>query len=533
MLRPTFVRLVCLSLLLFLGLRPAPAQEPVAVAAIQSIDGLLDTARYAMTMAGQADKANQLDGIIDALLRGEGFKGIDTKKPMGVYISSVGADLKPVAIGFLPITGEKDFLDFLGRLNVEAVPGEKGIRSIELPTGQKLHLTFEHNHVFVAEKPEHLQSVLNPGKLTTSVPSTAILYVRYNFDSIPAELRSSLVKKIDGEIAKGSVRKESEGEEEYQGRLLGMKLARNAGVALIEGSKSFAIQVLLDREKHRVGLEAVLEPRGDTPLAREIESLSRTRTSFAAITESAPASFVLHGMINETLRGDLNRLIDSVFNKAMEQEKSVVKKAVAEKVFKVLEPTLKSSEFDFAAAIKEAKDRKHMTGIAALRVKNGKQLEQLVRDFASELKEGERQNVKLDADKAGDISLHVIEGPPQDPKSREMAEVFGAAKITVAFHDQAVFVAIGQESTEAVKQGISQLGKTPPGPAAALQLQFHLKPFIRFEKDEEKRRAIGKVLEEIKDDAISVSLTGGKELRFRIQGSTEFLKLAKAIDKSE
>src|SRR5437879_2701483 len=73
-----------------------PVHAQVVTVTVQSMDGVLDAARYSLTMAGQENQAQQLDGLIEAFLQSEGFKGIDTKKPFGSYINKFPANpLKP------------------------------------------------------------------------------------------------------------------------------------------------------------------------------------------------------------------------------------------------------------------------------------------------------------------------------------------------------------------------------------------------------------------------------------------------------
>ena len=51
---------------------------------LNSIDRTLDDFKYFLSLAGQKDAADQLDGLKKNVLP-NGFEGIDTKKPWGLY----------------------------------------------------------------------------------------------------------------------------------------------------------------------------------------------------------------------------------------------------------------------------------------------------------------------------------------------------------------------------------------------------------------------------------------------------------------
>ncbi len=516
--------LLALLLLAF----PLSARAQLATLTVQGVDGLLDTARYGLKMVGHEDQAKQLDGLLEAFLQGEGFKGIDTKKPFGLFIAKVPENpQKPPVVGFIPITKDKEFIDLLGRVNITPSKEENGVRSVEIPNGQRLYLRFEHNHVFIAQDGSDLKSVPNPASFTKSASGSTLFHLNINFDEVPDELKKKFLAGIDNEINKQKNRQDGEQDHEYQGRLAGMKLTRDAFVSLVKDSARFTLQVDLDQIKHQFSIESHLLPKPGTALAKELQGMNQSKTSFAGLLDAAPASLAWHGLINDQLRGEMNKLIDNAFAKAIEQEKSGLKKAVAEKVFKALEPTLKSNVIDFAASLRGNHDGQPLTGILALRVKNGKQLEQLARDFTADLKEKDRQHIKLDADKVGDVNLHVAEGPAQDDKGKEIEQVFGAMKFTLAFHDDAVFLALGKNSLEEVKAALAGLGKSST--TAPVQLEFHGRAFTRFEKNQTRRKAMDKALSEPGSDLIRLAVTGGDSFKFRLQVSSHYLKLAKTL----
>ena len=69
---------------------PVRAADPPAAASdvvvrVQSIDGLLANFKYLATLAGEEEKAKQLEGMIRAKAGPGGLQGVDTKRPLGIY----------------------------------------------------------------------------------------------------------------------------------------------------------------------------------------------------------------------------------------------------------------------------------------------------------------------------------------------------------------------------------------------------------------------------------------------------------------
>lgn len=523
-------------LVLVLALCPVVSvQAQVFTLVVRSVDGLLDTIKYGMRMAGKPNLAEQFDGLIEAYTGIDGFKGLDTKKPFGVYLDKFPANpANPPIIAFIPVTKEQEFIDFLAKLGATTGKEEKGVRSLDTPIGQQVYLTFKDGYAFIAQSKESLQSLPAPGKLVKSLPATALLQVDYNLDQIPAAMKKLALSGMDMHLAAESKKKNAESDEEFQGRQVGMKAARGLIERLIDDSKAIRVVLSADQQKHQFALDITLQANPGSPMQKEFQQMMQSKTSFGSLTESAPAALVWHGVINESARAELNKVIDAAKQAGLSKEKNELKRAVAERVLKTIEPTLRSETFDVAVALRGGDDQKALTGIAALRVKNGKQIEQIVRDLVAEHKGKEREHIKLDADKAGDVSLHVIEGPVDNEKDKDVARIFGALKITVAFLDDAVFIALGERSTDEVKRAIANFKKPAASEPAPLQIDFHGRAFTRFEKDAKLRKAFDKALSEPGSDLIRATLRGGEDLQFHVEVSSHYLKLIGAIqDKDE
>jgi hypothetical protein len=351
-------------------------------------------------------------------------------------------------------------------------------------------------------------------------------------NEIPQELKDQFLAKIAEGIEKGKERKSDESELEYQTRLVAMNMPKQAIEKLVDGAEAFTFSASLDTSKHVLKFDSMLKAKNGSPLHREMQAMTQSRSRFTNLLTTAPVSFIYHGVLNESVRRDFDKLLDNLVTKAIQEEKSLVKKAIAEKVYQVIEPTLKSRDYEFAFSMRSHGDAEPMTGLVALHVKKGKQIEEMIKGLIVEMKEKERQAIKLDVEKVDGVNLHVITLPANDQGSQEMVQVFGEGKMTLAFHDEAILIGIGKHSTKEIKQVLQTLNQAGSNKPATMEFILHAKAFTRFIKEKPVHRAFETAFTTPDSDLIQSSLTGGDQLRWQLQVSTHFIKVVVAMNKS-
>jgi hypothetical protein len=521
----------CLALLLALNCLSVAQAQLVSVT-MAGVDSMLENVKYGLKMAGKEDVANQIDSLLEAFLQSDGFKGIDTKKPAGAYLNKFPSNpTQPGVVVFIPVSNEADFISFLGKLNINPSKEEKGVRSIDIPTGQRLFLAFKFNHAFVSLDEDEVKNPSDPAKLTSSLTANGILAVSVNLKEIPDDLKDKLLQQAKQQMEEEAKREKQGDAYEKQVQLAGTKLAYQSFEHLVRDSEKVQFVATLDKASHVFTINTNLQAKSGSGLYQEIKKMSDSQSKLSSLLDNAPVSMVSHGILNEVLRADLDKMLDGLVKKAISEEKSLVKKAVAEKVFQALEPTLKSKTYEFAMGLKAGGDNQPMTGIAALRVKDGKKIEEMVKGLFAEIKEKAGDAVKLDADKVNGVNLHIINVPENDKGHKEMVEAFGAARIVLAFHDDHLVAAIGKESVEQVKKFLAQpaSGTNPP----PMQLLVHVKPLARFVKEAKVKKAFETVFTTPDSDVIKVNVTGGESLSVKATISTHFLKLIDAAEKAK
>lgn len=506
---------------------PAGAQpEPLAVMSIQSVDGVLNRLRYLGKLAGQDDVIDQVDGILKAQLGDGGFKGagIDDQKPLGAVVLMPSGGLTPGVIGLIPITSEKDFVGTLERFNITLENGEGGTRYLQTPDGQKLYVKFADGYALASNDASALGRLANPAAALERVARASFVAAQVNLNVIPNGFKDLAVMQIDQQLDKEKNKREGESEAEFQGRQAGMKLARNAFVSLIKDSSTISLHADVNPTQHRFHVDLDLAAKSGTTLATQMNAFGQARSKFAGMGSNAAASFCFQLPLPKEIRDGFGQLVDKVFQEALDKEKSIVKKAVAEKVFKVLEPTLKADTIDVAVAMPGPLDDGKFGLVFAMQVKDGKTIEQLVKDFINEAPEKDRKNVQLDLPGVGEVKLHKI--TPDEKPDQTAERVFGGNDVWVAFRNDAVFAALGKHGGEQIKRAVGSLNQPTSGPTPPMLAQARLKGLATLEQDNPERvgKAAKDAFAESGQDVVQLSLQGGESLRLHFEMHTHVLK---------
>ena len=112
---------LALTLLLAGAAVGAPqAAKPVLVISIPSYNDILANVDFLGKLAGQPAAAQQMDQMVG--LFAQGLKGLDRTRPIGVVVSSEGADFTPLA--FVPTTNLKDLMQCLPQLPRKRMPAD-------------------------------------------------------------------------------------------------------------------------------------------------------------------------------------------------------------------------------------------------------------------------------------------------------------------------------------------------------------------------------------------------------------------------
>jgi hypothetical protein len=512
---------------------------PTFFVRMKSIENLVADAKYLAEVADKADDFKQYEGVYKSMLKGNSLEGIDITKPIGAY-GYLGANLvDSKVIALVPVADEKAFLDFLATKNIKPEKDKDGVYSLNLPNlPQTVYFRFDNKYAYVTLDDKNNidpKALLEPGKVLPN-NATSVLSVTVDIDKIPAELKKVIIGQSANQIA-GLKDMKQEGETDAQQRLR-IAVADEAAdlvKTLVNDGGELTLSWDVDRTKGDLSLSLGLSGKPDTKLAKMFADLGAAKSVGAGlIGKDSALNGLVHLSLPERVRKAMEPVIDEGFKKALEEEKDKDKRDAGEKVFKAIGPTLKAGEIDFGVNLRGPTTSGKYAMVLAAKVQDGAGLNQTLKDVVKVLPEKDRKNVTLDFAKAGNVSIHKVEGSELDQQAKD---VFGDGPAFFAIRDDAVMMALGDGALEALKDALA--GK--PGASKPLQFEASVDRLWKLAPPDERKVAEEAAKKAFAQkpgaDKITVVLEGGKSLKLSFKAKaaivTFFAYLAENQNKGQ
>ncbi len=504
---------------------PARAAEekglPAIVVRMKSLDGLVDDFRYLAELAEKENEAKQFEGLFKGMVGKNGLEGIDTKKPLALYgrIGPNVADSEVVLM--VPIADEKAFLALLERTEIKAEKNKDGVYTA---SGDKLkelkqtvyfrfangyaYITFNDAGFIAKDKVLLPAQVLPTDKLTT-------LSVTLSIDQIPVELRQIVLGQL--ELQMGKAKEEAPPNEtkvQRDFRYAAVDEVTADVKSLLTDGQDLSLSIDVDRKSEDIALAMTLSGKSGSTLATNFADLGKAKSIGAGLIGSDSAMNVLaHLMISDKLRKALTPVIDEGFKKALADEKDDKKRAMAAKLLKVVEPSLKAGELDFGLNLRGPNANGFYAGVGALKVKDGKALENALKDLLKDASAEDKKDLTLDFEKVKEVSIHRVK--PGKDYTEDAKKVFGDNPAYFAFRDDALFLSMGEGGLTAIKEAIA----SEPKPSKTLQMEMAMGRLAKLATEDQQivLSAAKKAFAKTKNgDRITLSLEGGKSLKLRV-----------------
>lgn len=498
---------------------PSQTRADWAVLTIRSASDVIGHARYFASLIDREDLLQQFEQIARPTLE----RAIDLKRPLGLTIRQFVLDNPPVVL-FVPVTGEKEFLDFLAGFGMEAAAEKDGIRQVSMPDGNKAYLRFSHNYAFVAMQPAALaDGLMNP---MTDLPAEHLqnlLVAQVQLDQIPSASKQFVLGQIDREISKSAAKQRGESEAQFLGRQTAVKVIRSVMRGFLLETQTVTLRINVDEARHQLTADLLVVPAAGTMMSAQLAALAQAQSLFTGVVKDSAAHLSICLPLAQELRQMLDVVLDTSFQEEVNKLDSIVKKAVAEKVYRTLEPSLKQDTLDLAVQLAGPHENRYAL-VAAIRLRDGKRVESLLRDLVREMPERDRQKIALDHQLLGTVAVHRVELPPMD---EDGTRVFGASVAYVAFLDSALLVGLGQEGAGAIKSALIQLASAPqPSPVVQVHAAVRRLGPLAQEDGERLASAMNRAFSQRGDDQIRLELRGGPALQLRLEIGSKLVKLA-------
>lgn len=524
---PVFSLLV---VLLGLAVEPTPtaqAQTPVTGPALilrfRSVESLQTDAKWLIKMAGQEEAAKQVDELLKVYVQGS---GVDTKKAWGAYgtIGQQGFDSKAVVL--VPVTDSKAFLKKLDGFGLNVKDEKGGLYSVVGVVGQQdAYLRFANSYAYVSNDKDTVndqKKLLAPG-LVFDPKDTAAMSLVLRVSQVPKTIKDAFLDGFRQGIDAAKAQKAAD-ETEAQTKF------KNAFIdSMSEDIKNFvtdghelALHFDVDSKTGEISADLSLTARPNTQLAASIKSWESKSIFGSALGSDSAMNMLLNVSLSSKMRAAIGPVIDEGIAKAIADEKKPENKDLAEKFLKVMTPTLKSGDFDFAVTMRGPGKGDKYSVVAGMKVKDGLEIDKTLRDIAKKLKPEEQARITFDAEKIGNVNVHKLDiGKDVDPKGKEL---FGDGPMFVAFRSDAVYFAAGDSALTALKEALN----AKPSFAPAFQFEMSLSRFAAAAGKDDKdfaaaaEAAFGKSSKP--NDKVRFTLEGGAALKLKLSAKGDAIR---------
>jgi hypothetical protein len=530
------------AVVMFVG-APAPVRAaddaksttPTFVIRIDSINNLIENAKYLAELAGQKDKAEEGLSFVKATIESQKIdKAIDFTRPIGMY-GKINADNPQDSAGvlLLPILEEKPLLDLLEQFQMTPEKGEDGVYTVQAPFPPiPIYFRFANKYAYITAQNKSgvaKENILDPAKVL-ALSKVATFSALFRFDQIPDDVKQMAVGFWEG-VVTNEKEKDIKGETKVQKeiRRKAMDGLAKHGSHLIQDAAELGLSFNIDRKEGRLTGDMTFTGKPGSTLAKEIENVGKTPSLFGGLISSKAAiNVLLHPILPEDVRHAIGPAVDEGFKEALEKEKDASKRALAEKLFKAMEPTLKSGEVDLAFSFRGPSKENHYTFLAAAKLKEGEKVEEALKELAKAAPEKDQAKIHFDAEKSGDYKIHKFDVQGDfDEKARA---ILGKHPVYVSFRSDAILVSGGARGLETIKEGLLAEPKTAPTGLLEISMS-HLAPLVlgHAKGGEGNPEETKKLVQETfkgDNDKIRVTLEGGSMLTGSLDMSAAVIKFA-------
>ena len=552
------------------GVCPAQADspeplKPLALISFSGYNELFADVGFVGKISGKPELAEGIEGLVVLATQGRGLEGLDKDRPWGAVIQidqrkvdEGETNLERLLSGFvfLPVTDLKALLGVFEEVLGKPEDAGHGLLKIGKDKQKPLFVKHVGGWVFLAPKSEFLADTpKDPLELLGELNEQYDLAVRFNVANVPASLRQLGVAKLKADVEADSERKPGENEEEHAIRVIVGKRTAAGSARAIDELEQITVGWALDHTAEKTYFDVTVSAKAGTDSARDFASLGESTTDFGGFFMPGAA---LAGNWTAKLAPDnvseLVTVVDLIRKKALDDlEKQGRPKAEAEAAKKlinglldVVRPTVASGRVDGGMALLLAP--KAMTLVAGGYVADGPRLEETLKELAEAIRAEEptlvAEVLKLDAAQFQGVNLHTLSVPvPDDADNRDqLVKLIGeTAEIVIGIGPEAVYVAVGRDPMETLKQAISKSQAQSAEAVPLLKVSVALGALAKFaaeageEEDKPQAALLASLLAEAagKDHVNLVATPIERGVRLRLEIEEGLLKAIGVIVASQ
>src|SRR5262249_52086368 len=501
-------------------------KAPALVVRLRSLDGLIADSSYLAAQVGKEEEAKQAVEMLKERIGNKGLDGIDVKKPIGGYVFAGPNGTDSYGAFMVPVKDEELVLKILGNHGFKAEKSKDGLYTIKDERIKvPVFFRFANGYAYIAPLSE---AGLAKNKLLTPAEvlpenETALISASIRIDQVPDTIKEVGLAQLGLRMA--DIREQHAEKGTPAQKELIDKTSREANSqikALVNDGQELTIRIDVDQKNQDLALSVSFNAKAGSKLADEIAALGERESLFAGLMgKDSALNFLISYALPERVQKSLGPVVDEAIKGVIEKAGDETHKQIAEKLLRVLAPSLKAGEIDATLDLRGPSANKHYTLVGGIKLKNGEEVEKTLKELITNLPQEVRDLVKIDAEKAGGVNIHRIEFDRfMDDNARN---IFGNGALYVAVRANAIFWAGGENGLDALKSALA----AKPGSAGMIRFDLslaHLAPLMV--KDQPAAPKVAEVVfgKAPGEDKIRVSGSGGNAIKTEIHFKPAVLK---------
>jgi hypothetical protein len=537
-------RILPLAGLLLLAAAPslvrAADDKPALVVAFKSLDGLISDSKYIAELAGKEEEAKQAEAMLKNLLGDrKGLEGVDPKKPIGLY-ARINADdpQQSEVVLLVPVADEDALLNLLKKQDKIKVEDKKADGTYQVNVENvpfAFFLRFANDYAYVTGVSKAALAkdrLLAPGKVLPA-KTTSLASVVLHMEQIPQKYKDLAISGMEQQLAKEKEKKQPN--ETPPAKALRLALIDEMGAqvkSVLEDGAELSMSVDVDRDAGELSTALSFSGKSGSKLAGDLADLGNKKSIAASLVGAkSAANLIVNAALPEQLRKSLSDAVDDGVKKGLAEAAAKGQRAASEAVVKALLPTLKAGELDAGFDLRGPGAKDLYTMVMGVKVKEGGEIEKLVRNAIKSLPEKDQEKVKFDVAKAGDVGIHRLipdEGLTEENSKRMFGE---KPEVYFAFRDDALLAAIGSDGLAVLKEVVA----ARPKAGAMLQMEASMNRLVAsMTKDHPAAPDVAKkAFKDGKKDKVRFVVEGGKALTIKISMDAPVVTFAALMAEAE
>ncbi|HJT34104.1 MAG TPA: hypothetical protein VJ783_18805 [Pirellulales bacterium] len=470
----------------------ANAGQPVVVATFSGYAELKRDLGYLGTLSGNPEMAQGLEQLLMLFTQNQGLAGLDQKRPWGAALS-IGAEGGFPVLVFLPVDDLKKLLDALGAIVGAAVDAGDGVFEIK-QGAMTLFIKQQGKWAYLAQQKSELEKLpADPLVLLGGIDKQYDLAVSANIQNLPQALRDQAADALKAGMEMSLQQNVDPDDEQSQ---LQAQIARNQAeqlVASINQLDKVTLGFSIDAENNHSFIDIGVTALPGSDLARQLaESTVDAGSSKVAgfLLPDSVLSLHLNSAVSKSDREQSEAALAGFRTQIMEeidkseeldddQAKAKVKQ-LAGKALDVLDKTLEKGQVNLGLAVV---GEGPLTLVAGVLVADGPALEKVVKEFINLAADDPTvPKPKLNAAEYKGVRFHTLSLPaPEDEGSEWIKEYVGEnIDIAVGFGADRIYLSIGKDGIDTLKQAIDRSATTPETELPPMKLSLALAPLMKL-----------------------------------------------------